>query len=118
MATRTPLMAITAVHALCNIAKTMLDQLSSLGSKYTISSLNGPVLDGCTSAWSRTCSVICQLAGFLAAKDGLLLRAGSAAFDPGFHLRHCFGTRDRRWSAPVARIPSPADQIIGRYMLQ
>src|SRR5437667_11311213 len=31
MATRRPLMAMTAVHALCNTAKTMLDQLSSLG---------------------------------------------------------------------------------------
>ncbi len=49
------------------------------------------------------------LARFRAAEGGLLWGAGSAAFNPDFHLRHGFGTRERRRSAPVAGIPGPAD---------
>jgi len=63
MATRKPLMAITAVQALCNIAKAMLDQLMSLvftgdsfGRETSVRAAEGS--DG-----FRVCSVICRLTG-------------------------------------------------------
>jgi hypothetical protein len=45
MATRTPLMAMTAVQALCKMAKTMLDQLRSLMLTSDIFERDAPVPD-------------------------------------------------------------------------
>jgi hypothetical protein len=123
MATRTPLMAITAVQALCRIAKTMLGQLRNLTLVSNIFSREASALAGenCVGLCAR--SVMCELvrSSFVPAPAQVTRRslgAGSAAHDPNSHLCHGVPARKRGQRATRARIPAPAYKIIGGNMLE